>query len=80
MSSLLQQILSQVDQLTPEEQMQVIGHLTTQIQTHAVITSKPKRSWQNLEGVVPNLLNGEDAQTWVNRQRDEWDDRPSLRA
>ena len=81
MSSLLQQILSQVDQLTPEEQMQVIGHLTTQIQTRAVITAKPRRSWQDLEGAAPNLLGGEDAQAWVNRQREEWDDREqSLRA
>jgi len=44
MSSLLQQILNQVDQLTPEEQMQVMGHLMIQIQTRAVITSKPSRS------------------------------------
>ncbi|HEY9619823.1 MAG TPA: hypothetical protein V6C78_05610 [Crinalium sp.] len=81
MSSLLQQILNQVDQLTPEEQMQVIGHLMTQIQTRAVVTSKPSRSWQDLEGIAPNLLGGEDAQAWVNRQRDEWDDREqSLRA
>ncbi len=75
MSSLLQQILSQVDQLTPAEQMQVIGHLMTQLQNRAVITEKPRKSWQDLEGTAPNLLSGEDAQEWVNRQRDEWDER-----
>lgn len=52
----------------------------SQIQNRAVITSKPRRSWQDLEGVAPNLLSGEDAQAWANRQRDEWDDRQSLRA
>ena len=75
MSSLLQQILSQVDQLNPEEQMQVIGYLITQIQNRAVITSKPRRSWQDLEGVAPDLIGGKDAQAWVNCQRDEWDAR-----
>ncbi len=75
MSSILQEILIRVDQLTPVEQMQLIGHLMTQIQNRAVITEKPKLSWQDLEGAAPNLLSGEDAQEWVNRHRDEWDER-----
>ena len=75
MSSLLQQILSQIDQLTPQEQMQVVGHLMNQLQNRSVITEKLRRSWHDLEGAVPNLLGGEDAQEWVNQLRDEWDER-----
>ncbi len=75
MSSLLQQILSQIDKLTPQEQMQVVGHLINQLQNRAAIVEKPRRSWHDLEGAVPNLLGGEDAQEWVNRLRDEWDER-----
>ncbi len=80
MSSLLQQILSQVGQLAPAEQMQLVGHLMTQLQNRAAIAEKPRRSWQDLEGAAPNLLGGEDAQEWVDRQRDEWDEREQLRA
>ncbi len=74
MDSLLQQILSQIDKLTPQEQMQVVGHLINQLQNRAAIM-EPRRSWHDLEGAVPNLLGGEDAQEWVNRLRDEWDER-----
>lgn len=74
MNSLLQQILSQIDKLTPQEQMQVVGHLINQLQNRAAIV-EPRRSWHDLEGAVPNLLGGEDAQEWVNRLRDEWDER-----
>lgn len=75
MSSLLQQILSQIDQLTPQEQLQIVGHLMNQLQNRAEITEKSRRSWQGLEGAVPTLLGGEDAQEWVDRLRDEWNKR-----
>ncbi len=71
----LQQVLSELDRLTPEEQWQVIGHLMNQLQHRAVMTAKPERVWQELEGVAPNLMAGVDAQNFVNSLRDEWDER-----
>lgn len=75
MSVLLQQILNELDQLTPEEQWQVIGHLMSQLQHRAVVTAKPTKSWQEVEGDAPNLLGGVDAQEYINSLRDEWDER-----
>ena len=71
----LQKVLSELDRLTPEEQWQVMGHLMSQLQQRAVMTTKPERVWQELEGVAPDLLAGVDAQDFVNSLRDEWDER-----
>ena len=75
MSALLQQVLKEINQLTPEEQWQVMGHLMNQLQHRAVVSAKLTKSWQEVEGVAPNLLGGVDAQDFVNSLRDEWDER-----
>ena len=38
-------------------------------------TIETQRSWLELEGIGADSGSGEDAQVWVNRMRDEWDDR-----
>jgi hypothetical protein len=75
MSPSLQQLINELEQLAPEEQWQVIGHLMSQLQHRAVVTAKPRKSWQEVEGVAPNLLGGVDAQEYVNSLRNEWDER-----
>ena len=71
MSPRLQQVLTEIAQLTSEERSQLIK----QVQQMQTLEAQPKKSWQDLEGIAPNLLNGEDAQAWINRIRDEWDER-----
>jgi hypothetical protein len=73
MSPQLQQVLAEIDRLSSTEQIQVIEHITTKLRD-VVPTTQPRKSksWRELAGIVPNLLNGEDAQSWVNRERDEW--------
>ena len=75
MSSLLQQVLQEIEQLTPEEQLEVISHVTDQLKRRTVTQTKPKRGWRELRGIAPNVLNGQDAQEWVNQLRNEWDER-----
>ncbi|PSB24028.1 hypothetical protein [Stenomitos frigidus] len=75
MSPLLQQVLQEIEQLTSSEQLEVISHTTEQLKRRAVTQSKPKRSWRELRGIAPNVLNGQDAQEWVNQLRSEWDER-----
>lgn len=75
MSSLLQQVLQEIEQLTPEEQLEVISHVTDQLKRRTVTQTKPKRSWRELRGIAPNVLNGQDAQEWINQLRNEWDER-----
>lgn len=70
MSPRLQQVLAEIAQLTPEERSQLIE----QVHQMQLIEPRSKKSWQDLEGIAPNLLQGEDAQIWVNQLRDEWDD------
>jgi hypothetical protein len=75
MSSHLREILYELEQLTTDEQLQVMEHLANRLRNRVVMTEKPKRSWQELEGVAPNLMKGADAQVFVNQLRDEWDER-----
>lgn len=44
MSPLLQKILTELDQLTPEEQWQVMGHLVIQLQHKATVVAKSDES------------------------------------
>ncbi len=75
MSPLLKKILQEIEQLTPEEQFQVISHTTEQLKRQTVIQTRPKRNWRELRGIAPNLLDGQDAQDWVNQLRQEWEKR-----
>jgi hypothetical protein len=74
MSPLLQQILQEIDQLTPAEQMEVMGYLAERAKQY-VAPAKLQRSVGEFAGIAPNLLDGMDAQDWVNQLRDEWDER-----
>jgi hypothetical protein len=73
MSPQLQQILIEIDRLSSAEQIQVVEHINAKT-PEVLSTTPPKKSksWQDLAGIAPNLLDGEDAQAWVNRERNEW--------
>ena len=78
MSPLLQQILQEIDQLTPVEQMAVMGHLAERAKQYvapAQPLAQQKRKIGEFAGIAPNLLGEMDAQEWVNQLRDEWSDR-----
>lgn len=73
MSPLLAQVLREIEQLSPEEQLQVISHATEQLKRQSVKQKKHKLS--EFRGIAPNLLEGRDAQDWVNELRGEWQER-----
>ncbi len=73
MSPLLEQILQEIEQLSPDEQKQLSERLAERVKSSDM--SQPKRSWQELRGIAPNVLGGRDAQEWVNELRDEWEGR-----
>ena len=73
MSPSLEKILSEIEQLTPEEQLTVMGHLVERIKKH-INQAQPKRTWSDLKGMAPYPLLGEDAQGWVSRTRQEGDE------
>jgi hypothetical protein len=74
MSLLLEQILQEIEQLGPEERKQLSKRLAERIKSFETVSQR-KRSWQELRGIAPNILEGKDAQEWVNELRDEWKER-----
>ncbi len=75
MSPSLEKVLSDIEQLTPEEQLTVMGHLLERVKKH-ITQAQPKRKWSDLKGMAPYplLVLGEDAQEWVSRTRREGDE------
>ncbi|MDD1427894.1 hypothetical protein MEO94_26240 [Dolichospermum sp. ST_sed9] len=82
MSLSIERVLSQIDQLTLVEQMQVLEHLVKQMKQSVeavAVTPKPKYKVTDFYGIAPNLLEGMDAQEWVNQLRNEWEERETWR-
>ncbi|MEB3886092.1 hypothetical protein [Lyngbya sp. CCY1209] len=71
MSPLLAQVLREIEQLNPEEQLQVISHATELVKRQTSTHGKPRRKWLDIAGNAPYSLVGEDAQEWVTRTRGE---------
>lgn len=70
MSPLVEKILSEIEQLTPEEQLIVMGHLVEKMKKN-ITKPQVKAKWSNLKGMAPYPLASEDAQEWVSRTRRE---------
>ena len=68
MSKELFDLMRQADALTPDEQLQLIAHLTQKLR-RCEIKRKPRRKVTEFAGIAPNLLRGMDAQEYVTRMR-----------
>ncbi len=65
--------LAECPGLSPAAQIQAAEDVATEPQgLVSKIPLQESKSWRDLAGIAPNLLNGEDAQEWVNRERNEW--------
>jgi hypothetical protein len=76
----LDDVLSQAAALKPEEQLLLLARLAEHVRV--VYSEQPilqetdrKRSILDLEGVGAELWRGIDAQEYVDKLRDEWDER-----
>lgn len=76
MSPLLQQLLQQVEQLAPEERLELIRQIAQGLKKSEVVV-RPKPQWSDLKGMAPYPMMGEDAQEWVSRTRREADEHRS---
>ncbi len=75
MSPQLQQVLSDIDRLSPTDRIQVMTHVIESIKEYVPTEPiKPQRKWHDLRGMVMAPLMGEDAQEWVSRTRQEGDE------
>jgi hypothetical protein len=70
MSPQLQQVLNDIDRLSPTDRIQVISHAIESIREY--VPTEPvssNRKWRDLKGMVAAPLMAEDAQAWVSRTR-----------
>jgi hypothetical protein len=75
MSPQLQQVLSDIDRLSPTDRIQVMTHVIESIKEYVPTEPiRPQRKWRDLRGMVMAPLMGEDAQDWVSRTRREGDE------
>jgi hypothetical protein len=75
MSPQLQQVLSDIDRLSPTDRIQVMTHVIESIREYVPTeTFKSTRRWRDLKGMVTSPLMHEDAQEWVSLTRREGDE------
>lgn len=73
-STPLDQILRAIPRLSQAELLELIAYLARRAQKTAVSEPSPLYKWSDMAGVAPDLLEGQDAQTWVNQVRtEEWE-------
>ena len=64
-----------VKPLPAAERLRLVGKIVYDLSIQATEGNLPERhDWMSLRGVAPDLLDGEDAQTWVSRTRRESDE------
>ena len=73
-ADVLNELIKQADQLTPDEQLRLATYLVDKART-AYPAAKPRRKWAEIRGAAPYPLLGEDAQAWVSRTRREGDEK-----
>lgn len=54
--------------LSPDDQLRLISFLAEQVRSTEPV-AKPAPKWEDIRGMAPDLLEGEDAQEWVTRTR-----------
>ena len=73
-SSAFRQVKLAIPQLSQLELLELITDLAQRAQETAVSEPQPVYKWRDIAGAAPNLLEGQDAQTWVNQIRsEEWE-------
>ena len=65
-----QEICRQVEELTPDEQLQLLEVLAAIVRRRT--TAPPKRSILELEGLGKDIWQGIDAQAYVEQERASW--------
>jgi ParB-like chromosome segregation protein Spo0J len=64
-----------VKPLPAAERLRLVGKIVYDLSIQATEgTLSERHDWMSLRGVAPDLLDGEDAQTWVSRTRRESDE------
>ena len=71
-------VLRDAETLTPEQQLQLIERLAARLRARHQTGGKRPRL-EDLAGTAPYPLCGEDAQEYISKMRDEWEEREKNR-
>lgn len=69
-----QRILREAKHLPPDDQRKLIEQLEARLRARQE-TGKKRPRWEDLAGTAPYPLCGEDAQEYISKMRDEWEER-----
>jgi len=69
----LQEVLREAENLSREEQSQLIKLLLDRVLTSSNTQLDKSHSLRELRGLGKEIWEGVDAQEYINQQRDEWD-------
>ena len=70
----LERVIRQAEELTSDEQRTLVARLAARLRAREESVEKRPR-WEDYEGTAPYPLCGEDAQQYISRMRDEWEER-----
>jgi hypothetical protein len=76
MSPTVVELAKQAESLSASEQIELAMRLLQQVHAKAS-QDRDIPQWSDVRGMYAYPVIGEDAQDWVNRLRDEWDERPA---
>lgn len=68
------ELVREVKKLSPQERRALLDVLEREVQNDTTVSKS--RSLLDYYGVAAHSADGTDAQEYVNRLRDEWDERP----
>jgi hypothetical protein len=70
----LQAVIRELSRLSQAERLQLIAYLAQQAHQAVTQSEYGAQTWQEVAGAAPNLLEGQDAQEWVDTLRlVEWE-------
>ena len=67
-------VLREAEALAPDDQRRLIQDISDRLRSAPKKGKKPLR-WEDLAGSAPYPLCGEDAQKYISKMRDEWEER-----
>jgi hypothetical protein len=70
MSAAYTEVLDQVHELTPQDQLRLLEDLAALVRRQMI--AHPRRSIMELQGLGKEIWNNIDAQTYVDRERESW--------
>ena len=67
------EVLNQVRQLSPEEQLQLLEDIAAMLRQRVKNTQRPKHNVMELEGMAKKLWEGIDVEKFIDEERNSWD-------